>query len=145
MHLHCQITSRMGLTSKNSQTGIMGSFLCSARMKEAVSLWHLASTSLLSLSWLTCRRQLLFLTALTETISPCTTSTTDCYRGRESWIGGEGQGGEGKVGEGWGGVRGAERERERAHTQRQNSNLKTLVLKDSSIRSSGTYLTANPC
>ena len=52
-------------------------------------------------------------------------------------------GGRREGGRGVGGAGG--RERERAHTQRQNSNLKTLILKDSSIRSSGTYLTANPC
>ena len=36
-------------------------------------------------------------------------------------------------------------DREKRDTQRENSNSKTLILKDNSVRSIWTYLTASPC
>ena len=48
------------------------------------------------------------------------------------------------VGGGGGGGEGGERREEKRERER-NLNLKTLVLKDSSVRSIWTYLTASPC
>ena len=55
------------------------------------------------------------------------------------------------MGEGVGGLGVEEREREREKSggggggERKNSNSKSLILKDSSVRSIWTYLTAGPC